>query len=176
MKFKPTSKTGGVVVELGPLENQFPTATAEKAPFRLKSILVPIDFSECSEKTLQYAVPLAKQFGAELALLHVVQPYPAVPEMAPVDVESIQDAKKKLAEVKQTIDKSISTKALVRLGSPEREIVDGAREYASDLIIIATHGRTGLARVFLGSTTEHVVRQAPCPVLVVREREREFVS
>jgi len=175
MKFKPTSKTGGVLVELGPEENQLP-ASAGQQPFKLKNILVPVDFSECSQKALQYAIPFAKQFGAELALLHVVQPYPAVPEMANVDIESIQDAREKLAQTSATLDKAVRRKTLVRLGNPEREIVDGAKEYGSDLIIISTHGHTGLARVFLGSTTENVVRQAPCPVLVVREREREFVG
>ena len=94
MKIKPTSKTGGVLVELGPLEEQLPVQPPRPAAvFRLKKILVPVDFSDCSKKALQYAVPFARQFGAELVLLHVVQPYPAVPEMAPVDVETIQDGK-----------------------------------------------------------------------------------
>lgn len=176
MKFKPTSKSGGVVVELGPQENQLPALSAAPAPFKLKNILVPVDFSECSQKALQYAISCAKQFGAELALLHVVQPYPAVPEMAPVDIESIAEAKKKLAEAKGVIDKGVSAKTLVRVGNPPVEIVDAARACGSDLIIISTHGHTGLARVFLGSTTEKVVRQAPCPVLVVRQCEREFLS
>ena len=175
MKFKPASKSGGLAVELGPQENQLPVVSAGPIPFKLKEILVPVDFSECSQKALQYAIPFAKQFGAQLTLLHVVQPYPAVPEMAPVDIESIQDAKQKLVETKAAIDKGISARAQVRVGNPPAEIVDAATQGGSDLIILSTHAHTGLARVFLGSTAEKVVRQAPCPVLVVREQEREFV-
>ena len=67
-------------------------------------------------------------------------------------------------------------KTLVRTGSPADEIVDAAKEMGVDLIILSTHGRTGLKHLLLGSMTENVVRRAPCPVLVVREREREFVS
>jgi len=64
---------------------------------------------------------------------------------------------------------------LIRKGTPHKEITDAARELEADLIIIATNGYTGFAHVLLGSTTERVVRHAPCPVLVVREKEREFL-
>jgi nucleotide-binding universal stress UspA family protein len=65
---------------------------------------------------------------------------------------------------------------IVRIGNPYHEIVVAAKEMNMDLIILSTHGRTGLKYVFMGSTAEHVVRYAPCPVLVVREHEHEFVS
>ena len=96
MKFKPTNKPGGVVVELGPKEAQLPVTSAERETaalpvFKLKKILVPVDFSDCSNKALQYAIPFAKQFDAELTLLHVVQPYLPVPEI-PCDGRSTRPA------------------------------------------------------------------------------------
>src|SRR5712691_7067324 len=95
MKFKRTSKSGGLVVELGPKEAQLPVKPVERetAPlpvFKLKKILVPVDFSDCSNKALQYAIPFARQFDAELILLHVVQPYVPVPEMPTIDIGLLQ--------------------------------------------------------------------------------------
>jgi nucleotide-binding universal stress UspA family protein len=141
----------------------------------LQNILVPIDFSDCSKKALEYAIPFAKQFGAELKLLHVVEPYPAVPEMGPYDCENIEDATRELEKLRKSFSNSVPCSVYVRTGPPQFEIAIAASELDADLIIISTHGRKGLARMFLGSTTEKVVRSAPCPVLIVREREREFV-
>ena len=176
MKIKPTSKSGGVLVELSPRESQIPSQSVATPPvFTLQKILVPVDFSDCSRKALQYAVPFAKQFGAELILLHVVEPYPAVPEMVPYDAESIQDARRELETLRKTIDDGVNSSASVRKDPPQLEIVEAARELGVDLIIISTHGRKGITRMVFGSTTERVVRRAPCPVLIVRESEREFL-
>ena len=76
----------------------------------------------------------------------------------------------------EEIGASAAWKIAVRPGRPATEIVEAARELAADLIVIATHGRTGLQHVLLGSVAENVVRHAPCPVLTVREHEREFVE
>ncbi len=177
MKIKPTQKKGGVVVELGPREAQLPTpAVAEAgapALFKLDRILVPVDFSECSKKTLQYAIPFARQFNAELSLLFVVQPYPTMGEMPAVD--PLPDVESELEELRKSIPAWVRLKTVVRHGEPHAEIVNAARELGMDLIIISTHGRSGLARVVMGSTAEKVVRHAGCPVLVVRENEHEFV-
>jgi nucleotide-binding universal stress UspA family protein len=172
MKVKPSPRNHGVVVELGPEEAQIPAANV----FGLKKILVPVDFSDCSKKALQYAIPFARQFGAELTLISVVEPYPAVPEMAPTDVETIGDTKRELEKLRQSVPETVRARTLLRTGSPPTEIVDAASDLGTDLIIIATHGRKGLSRVVLGSTTEKVVRHAPCPVLIVRESEREFIA
>jgi len=136
---------------------------------------VPVDFSDCSKKALQYAIPFATQFDAELTLLHVVQPYPAVPEMAPVDVETIQDGRRELEALRKTIGDAVRSATSLCTGEPHLEIARVASELGIDLIILSTHGHKGLARMFLGSTTEKVVRHAPCPVLIVRESERDFV-
>ncbi len=176
MKIKPTNEAGGVIVELGPTETQMPEGTA----FRLKKILVPVDFSACSNKALQYAQPFAKQFGADLILLYVVEPYLPVPEMTTVDWDLIasrmrEGGEAELAKIKATVPPEISATTELRVGTPAVEVVRAAKDLDADLIIISTHGRTGLAHVFLGSTAERIVRHASCPVLVVREREHEFV-
>ena len=186
MKFKPTNKRGGVVVELGPKEARLPESASERAmsplpAFKLKKILVPVDFSDCSAKALQDAVPFAKQFDAELILLHVAQLSLSVPEMPAVDIGLSQrqireSGQKELETLQQSLADEIPVETAVRLGTPHVEIIAAAKELDIDLIILATHGRTGLAHVFLGSTAERVVRHAGCPVLVVREREREFVA
>ena len=170
MKIKPTSKTGGVLLELGARETQVPAQAAIAPPlFNLKRILVPVDFSDCSKYALQYANALAKQSGAELQLLHIVEPYPAVPEMYPVDVETLQDARSGLDTLHKELADVVPVKTVLRTGTPYLEIAQAAQDLKSDLIIISTHGRKGITRMFLGSTTERVVRHAPCPVLVVRE-------
>ncbi len=186
MKFKPTNKPGGVVVELGPKEAQLPGTSSGPAPavlteFKLKKILVPVDFSDCSNKALQYAIPFAKQFNAKLILLYVVQPYLPVPEFPMVDVEPVlrqirETGKKELEKLQRTVGNKIPLEIALREGTPYLEIINAVKELGIDLIILSTHGRTGLAHIFIGSTAERVVRHAGCPVLVVREREREFVA
>lgn len=181
MKFKPAPGTRSVLVELGPGETQLPAAAPNPAApalsvFKLKKILVPLDFSDCSKKALQYAAPFAKQFGAELILLHVIQPYPQIPEMASVDVDSIQDSRAELAKLGDSVDASIAVSTLVQTGDPPRAIAQAANDLRADLVILSTHGYTGLSHVLLGSTAERVVRHAPCPVLVVRQCEHEFVD
>jgi nucleotide-binding universal stress UspA family protein len=173
MTVKPASKNGGVFVELGPMEKQLPMES--RAPFKLKKILVPLDFSDCSKKALAYAIPYAQQFDAELVLLNVIEPYPPVPQMELVDVETIQDNLRELEILRETVGDEILCRTEVRTGVPHVEIVQEARQNDIDLIILATHGYKGLSHVFLGSTAEKVVRNAPCPVLTVRQSEREFV-
>ena len=151
-----------------------PSQETRAFPQRIKSILVPIDFSPPSEKALDYAVSLANQFGAKLTLLNVVEPFPT-PDFTyyPLVMENdkIQAETKRRLEhvrVKARIDPQLVEKTLVRNGVPYREITDAARMLKVDLIVISTHGYTGLAHVFMGSTAERVVRHAECPVLVVR--------
>ena len=183
MKIKPSEKTGGVIVELGPKETQLsPLVGKETTPalavFQLKKILVPVDFTECTRKGLFYAVPFAKQFGAELTLLHVVEPpYTLASEMGGLaNVESVADAERKLQKLCDELEGDVRCHILLREGNAQSEIVAVAKELGSDLMILSTHGRTGLERIVLGSVTEKVVRHANCPVLIVRENEHEFVA
>jgi universal stress protein A len=186
MKVKPAEKPGRVVVELDPLDENL-LASSERTvkasmPFKIQNILVPIDFSECSKKALQYAIPFAKQFRASLTLIHVVQINYGYGEFAAIDYALLEKqiregSEKQLTDLAETeIGNDVSAKVVVGTGVPAREIVDTARIQNSDLIIISTHGRTGLKHVIVGSTAENVVRHAPCPVLVVREHEHEFIT
>jgi len=162
-----------------PKTNKAATRATAKMPlpFRIKSILVPLDFSPPSKKALDYAVTFARQFKARLTLLHVVEPV-ATPDFAasfPLAMENdklMAAAKNELERAVKSarIPRGIVEKILVRFGRSFHEIADAARTRKVDLIIISTHGYTGLKHALLGSTTERVVRYAPCLVLVVRQR------
>ena len=185
MKAKPTNRTGAVTLELSRRDEPLldaATRTAIRSPFKLKRILVPIDFSDCSKKALQYALPLAKEHEAAITLLYVVAPAYGAGEFGGIDYAqleaSMKDGRaKELAKLAlDEVRGEVSTDTLVRVGSPTLEIVEMARSLPADLIVISTHGRTGLKHVVLGSVAEHVVQRAPCPVLVVREREHEILA
>ena len=92
------------------------------------------------------------------------------------DFETVYDGREELQALQNTISDTVSSGIALRKGTAHLEITAAARELDADLIIISTHGRKGLTRKVFGSTTEKVVRYAPCPVLIVRECEREFVS
>lgn len=187
MKIKPARKKGKVVVELGAKDQSLLAAAAS---FRLKRILVPVDFSECSRKALRYALPFAREFGAEINLLYVVESAYVMGSMGefgtgeyvPVDyaameTELVAISARQLRELATAeIGSSATWKPIIRQGRPATEIVEAAREIEADLIVIATHGHTGLKHVLLGSVAENVVRHAPCPVLTVRTSEREFIE
>jgi nucleotide-binding universal stress UspA family protein len=150
---------------------------------KIRSILVPTDFSGPSKKALAYAVPLAATLGARLTLLNVIEPV-ALPDfektfpLAKENDKVMAESKTRLERLvkEQPIDPKLVDQVLIRYGRSFHEIAQAARELKTDLIVIATHGYTGLKHVFLGSTTERVVRHAPCPVLVVRDQEDEFVQ
>jgi universal stress protein A len=148
---------------------------------KLKQILVPTDFSEPSLKAVRYAVRFAEQSGATIHLLYVIDrpafnhDFDAFPLVLPKP-ELSRTCKERLLSLAGTeIGELIPVHVQVRLGKPFREIVDAARETDADLIVIATQGHSGIKHVLLGSTAELVVRHAPCPVLVVREHEHEFL-
>jgi universal stress protein A len=156
---------------------------AGPASFGLRKILVPIDFSECSRKALQYAVPLAQQFQASLILVYVMPVHYYVgSEFGPVDVplpevEILRNSEEQLDRLaKREIGGRVAAECRVMRGQPVHELVRAAAEVEADLILLSTHGHTGLKHVLLGSVTENVVRYAPCPVLVVREHQHEFLS
>jgi universal stress protein A len=148
---------------------------------KFKRILVPTDFSKPSLKAVRYAVRFAEQSGATIYLVYVIEQPAFIHDLesfpvAMPEVELARRAKEKLLSVATSeIEELVPVKTQVRIGKPFREIVALARQTDTDLIVIATRGRTGVNRMLLGSTAELVVRHAPCPVLVVREHEHEFV-
>lgn len=159
------------------LERVSPTA------INLKRILVPVDFSPLSKKALLYAARLAQQFKAEIHLFHVVEPEipPAFDGYMIAPPPMTNGASASCAGQMKTWVNSARNAGVAHVGSTTRrglaslEIVEAAKELDVDLIVIATHGYTGWKHFAIGSTAERVVRAAPCPVLVVREKEHEFV-
>ena len=157
-------------------------ARSNPALLSIKKILVPVDFSSLSKKAFQYALRLARQFKTELTLMHVLEA--AVPptfeglQMAPPFPEKdLSGAKKDLRALIGSARAAGVAKvgSLLRQGLASHEIVETAKDLDVDLIVIATHGYTGWKHFCIGSTAERVVRAAPCPVLVVREKEHEFI-
>ncbi len=167
MKAQPTKHPGGVVLELDRGDESLLAAASSRAasPFRLKKILVPTDFSDCAKKALQYAIPLAKEQEAAITLLFVVPTNYAVGEYGGVDYASLEtemrvNGEKHLAtRVVDEVRGEVSVDTLLRSGAPDVEIIAVAKSLPADLIVISTHGRTGLKHVFLGSVAEQVVRR-----------------
>jgi universal stress protein A len=152
------------------------------ALINLTRILVPVDFSPLSKKALHYATRMACEFGAQVNVLHVVEPEVppafdgfmiAPPVISNGASHSCTGQLKGLVSLvrKAGVEQVSST---VRTGLAAFEIVEAAKDLDVDLIVIATHGYTGWKHFAIGSTAERVVRAAPCPVLVVREKEHEF--
>jgi nucleotide-binding universal stress UspA family protein len=162
-------------------ENQSVLDRPMNRTLRLRKILAPIDFSPASKNALNYAIRFAEEFAGELTLLHVLEPdsttgFAAVPEaMAFVESDIVAAGKNLRALIASLSNGKIKQPHWkVRAGIPSHEIVEVAKEMDADLIIVATHGYTGWKHFCIGSTAERVVRAAPCPVLVVREKEYEF--
>ena len=150
----------------------------------LHRILIPTDFSKFSQNALMYAAAFAEKFGAGLHLLHVVQNLsPVIPEILPVEPPPVPSVEQLTTAVQSAFDRLVTENKLeelvvhreVREGPPFYEIIRYAKEAQIDLIVMGTHGHSGLAHVLLGSVTEKVVRKSPCPVLTVRHPEHEFV-
>jgi nucleotide-binding universal stress UspA family protein len=146
-------------------------------PLKIKTILVPLDFSRPSMEALNYAVELAKSFTATVHLLHVTGPDEAASTGAAhlmrQTAESLMSAREKLAKAHEKHLASFwPANSHIRTGQPFHEICQQAREIGADVIVLATRGHSGLKRLALGSTAERVVRFAPCPVLVVRKWRR----
>ena len=136
-------------------------------------ILVPTDFSEYSQQAIQYARELAQTFGATLLLLHVVElpPYPIeglpLSHLGGTLLEDLEQyATSDLAQVLAK-EAEVTVGRRVVVGIPYRTIVEVAADEKVDLIVMATHGRTGFSHLFMGSVAERVVRTAPCPVLTI---------
>ena len=145
---------------------------------QIRSILLPTDFSECGNYALSYAASLARTFRASIICVNVIEPivpavgYSGMTEPLPIaDItEQLEDSAErelpKLAECDEC--KGLDVEEMVVHGEAASEIVRVAKERDVDLIVISSHGRTGLGRILFGSTAEAVVRHASCPVLVVK--------
>jgi nucleotide-binding universal stress UspA family protein len=142
----------------------------------IRHILAPMDFSDYLKDAIHYALELAQTFGAKLSLLHVdeLPPYPIegfVPSTMGADLlnELERQASAELAQVlPQAQEAKIEVTRSVVIGSPFQKIIETAEAEHVDLIVMATHSRTGLSHLIIGSVAERAVRTAPCPVLTIR--------
>lgn len=149
-----------------------------------KKILVPLDGSELSEKALAHAEAIAGQFGSQLFLARVCEtvPLPVMPEMAVPSLDYVQlekaeaeeEARAYLAAARERlVDKGFEVTSLVLEGPVSESILDAAAAQEIDLIVMSTHGRSGLGRWIFGSVANKVLQGAPCPMLIVRpQRQR----
>ena len=154
-----------------------PEPAAEK--FSIHSILVPIDFSLHSKNALKYAVPLAEKFKASLHLVYVVEPtiYPADLGFGQVVLPGVEEELREKGgeELQSLMEKEIGgrvkSSCAVRTGNPHQEILREAEELGVALIVVATHGHSGVEHMLFGSTADRIVRNAKCPVLTVRPEQ-----
>lgn len=151
--------------------------------FNIKNIIVPTDFSKLSYSAFDYARDLAEQFGAKVHLVYVLEKTPPFLAMRSLDVseEEImktmeEEAKKQLnnAASKLRDESNIEIIQVCRKGIDYEEIVKYSKEIENALIIIATHGRTGILHTLLGSVAEKVIRYAKCPILVITPIEESI--
>jgi nucleotide-binding universal stress UspA family protein len=150
---------------------------------QIRTILLPTDFSDCGNYALAYATSLARKFAASVICVHVIEPivptvgYSGMTEPLPIaDItEQLEDSAErelpKLAECDECA--GLDVEELIVYGDAAAEIVRVAKDRKVDLIVIASHGRTGLGRILFGSTAEAVVRHASCPVLVVKPSQED---
>jgi universal stress protein A len=146
-----------------------------------KKILVPIDFSAMSKRAFQYALRFAEQFRCEIVLLHVVEPErviagtrPAVDVFAQLEEDTTAAELDLAALAGSSRNRPNTVTSAVRTGHAPNEITKAAKDLDVDLIMMASHGYTSWRHLCISSTAERVVRTAPCPVLVVRDKEHEF--
>lgn len=152
----------------------------------IKKILFPADGSKCSDKAFRYALEIAEKFGAELVIINVMDSrIVASAEMAYLDEKFLnmvqQNAKDEANKIFSRLGREcqqagIKYSSQMLSGIPFEQIIDFATDNKVDIIIMGTHGRTGLARMLLGSTAEKVIRKAHCPVLTVRPDECDFLE
>ena len=144
---------------------------------KLKHVLVATDFGEASEAALTYGRELARTFGADLHLLHVMENTFLRPVAADPLALKAATYNRLHACLTDTDRSQLHARAVVEVSDePANVIVEYATGFAIDLIVTGTHGRRGAAHALMGSVAEHVVRKAPCPVLTVRLSEHEFVD
>ena len=141
-----------------------------------RRILVAVDWSAFAARAADVGLELARSLGAEMAFIHVVEPSTAVAPEGGYAADNLialaeQDSKRLLAAFHERAPAQPAPLEFIHVGKPHDEIAKAAKDWPADLIVIGSHGRGGVERLFLGSVAEAVMRQAPCPVLVVRAQE-----
>jgi universal stress protein A len=146
-----------------------------------KKIVCPVDFSEFTTEIVAYAVSIATKFDAELHLLHVIPnlnyftPYESflTPEnLVAIERNIEKEVQKDFSKITEEIE--IPAQTAVKQGVTFVEIIDYVKDQAMDLVVMGTHGRSGVEHILIGSVAEKVVRKAPCPVLTIRPKGKHF--
>jgi universal stress protein A len=141
-----------------------------------KRIVCATDFSDTAEAAWELASELAQTHRAELVLVHVFIELPVYPEVAVATIQQVWEEQRQWAEsqlaarIEAAVKRGLTARYLLRTGTGPEEIVLAATDEHADLIVVGTHGRTGIERLVIGSVAERVVRIAPCPVLTVKPR------
>ena len=141
----------------------------------VKNILVPVDYSESGDAAMAYAESLAREYGAEMHLVHVYEQtfayvdagFAGAPVPADVQPADLKEEEAKLEQITPAGD--IKFRRAFLVGSPTDDLVKYAKDNKIDLVVMGTHGRTGLTRLLMGSVAEGVVRRSPCPVLTIKQ-------
>jgi nucleotide-binding universal stress UspA family protein len=135
----------------------------------IRRVLIAVDESGPGLRALETGSQLTAQLAAEVALVHVIKTYDPQGSLAPADELAVREAGQELLMRASSLMGGVRySEAFLREGDPAAEILAAAEQWDADLIVIGTHGRTGIGHALLGSTAEAVVRQASCPVLTVR--------
>lgn len=141
----------------------------------IRRILIAVDSAPIAAHAADVGAELAQALGAEVALINVVESslgYPADTGVPPDELIALakQQANKLIGDFRRRLSPQLAVLEFIPVGSPSLEIVNAAKEWPADLIAIGSHGRRGVSRVLLGSVAEGVMRDAPCPVLVMRAK------
>jgi nucleotide-binding universal stress UspA family protein len=136
--------------------------------FKNRLILCPTDFSPAAAAAFELACALARDHGAGVTVLHVADPPVSLSEVAESEKPGYRDSLRARLHALRPADSTVSVTPMLTDGDPTENILETARGLGCDLIVMGTHGRSGLGRLILGSVAEAVLRQAPCPVLTVK--------
>jgi nucleotide-binding universal stress UspA family protein len=158
-----------------------------QSPLSSSTILVPVDFDDASRRAVSTAVELARTFGSRVVILHVIPPtsFPEGTRVLPVEAADPVDLAEYVSQrARRLLDEHFASVLIggafvrkeARTGHPVETILRAIDESEAKLVVVGTHGRTGAARVVLGSVAENVVRRSPVPVMVVREIKRPGAS
>ncbi len=168
-----------------PADGNEPEAAPPASPIHLQRILVPLDFSETSRKAMRYANRFAEVYGSTVMLLHVVDLTDierVALRLGPIAQERMEAEAVKHAEAQaeklaaEELSPGVSREFEVLCGLASEGVIKKAAQWSADMIVTGVHNERVIRHAILGSTAERIVRHAPCPVLVVRDKEHEFIQ
>jgi nucleotide-binding universal stress UspA family protein len=141
----------------------------------VRRILIAVDENPIAAHAADYGIDLAHRLGAEVGFIHVIDPSGAIAPESGVPADKMaamaeQEGKRLVAAFRQRLPAQLTALEFVQIGRPASKIVEAAKQWPADLIVVGSHGRTGITRTLLGSVAEGIMRHATCPVLVVKAK------